>query len=170
VRDHLDAIRVVDRRQSSRWVTYAICLSIPTFFVVLSLLRGLSLREALVANVFWIVLALWMVLTLPFAARWAARSVIKGNPAATAPQLYRFTEAGFEERECPVEVSVAWSAITDAVETPSVLLLFTGRSSAFIVPARALAEAGQAGAVRALLRERLGDRAHLLSGNGQREA
>jgi hypothetical protein len=114
-------------------------------------------------NVFWIVLGAWMLLALPFAARWAARSVIKGNPAATAPQLYRFTDAGFEERECPVEVSIAWSAITDAVETPSVLLLFTGRTSAFIVPERALVEAGQAEAVRALLRDRLGKRAHLLS-------
>lgn len=161
-RDHLDALRVIERRHGSRWITPAICLGVPAFFVVMSLMGGKSLTEALIANVFWLVLFGLILLALPFAARWAARSVTKGNPATTAPVLYRFTEVGFEERECPVEVNVTWSAITDAVETKSVLILFTGRTSGFIVPERALVAAGQAEAVRALLRDRLGARAHLL--------
>jgi hypothetical protein len=113
-----------------------------------------------VANLFWIVLGpLMLFLGVPLTTRRTVRLLTKGNPPATAPQLYRFTETGFEERECPVEVTIAWSAITDAVETKAVLLLFTGRTTAYIVPRRALVAAGQLDAVRAFLRERLGTRA-----------
>jgi hypothetical protein len=114
----------------------------------MSLLAGRSLKHALIANVFWIVFGpLMLFLGLPLATRRTVRFLTKGNPAATAPQLYRFTETGFEERECPVEVSIAWSAITDAVETKTLLLLFTGRTMAYIVPQRALVSAGQLEAV-----------------------
>jgi hypothetical protein len=161
-RDHLDGVRVVQRRLHSRGLGAALSLGVPVLIVASSLLAGSSLKAALFANVFWIVLGLVVFLGLPVATRRTVRSVTRGNPAMTAPQLYRFTEDGFEERECPVEISIRWSAVTDAVETDSVLLLFTGRTAAFIVPRRALAAAGQLEAVRRLLRERLGERARLL--------
>jgi hypothetical protein len=165
--DHLDALRVVERRLGSRWVSPAVFLGGPTVFVAMSLLGGRSLEHAVLTNMFWIVLGLVFFLGLPIAARRTARSLIKGNPASTAPQLYRFSETGFEESECPVEVRIPWSAIADAVETESVILLFTGRTSAYIVPRRALADAGKLEAVRALLRGSLGNRAHLLSSREQ---
>jgi len=136
-----------------------------------SLLAGMSLTHALMANVFWIVLGpLILFLGIPLATKQTVHSVTKGNPAATAPQLYRFTEDGFEERECPVEISMRWSAISDAVETGSVILLFTGRTSAYIVPRRALVAGGQLEAVRRLLRRQLGERAHLLPASERSEA
>jgi hypothetical protein len=161
-RDHLDALRVVERRLGSRWASPAVFLGGPMLFVGLSLLEGRSLSHAVLTNMFWIVMGLVFFLGLPIAARRTARSLIKCNPASTAPQLYRFSETGFEESECPVEVRISWSAVADAVETESVILLFTGRTSAYIVPRRDLAAAGQLEAVRALLRESLGRRAHLL--------
>lgn len=170
-RDHLDALRVVQRRLQSRWLGPALLLGGPALIVAGSLLAGRSLEHALIANLFWIVLGpLILFLGIPLATTRTVRSVTRGNPAATAPQLYRFTEDGFEERECPVEVSVRWSAMTDAVETRSVILLFTGRTAAYIVPQRALVAAGQLEAVRRLLRDKLGERAHLLTAGEQPEA
>jgi hypothetical protein len=167
-RDHLDALRVVRRRLGSPRLAPVFFLGGPALIVVMSLLAGRSLKHALIANVFWIVLGpLMLFLGLPLATRRTVRSLAKGNPAATSPQLYRFTDTGFEERECPVEVSIAWPAITDAVETKALLLLFTGRTTAYIVPRRALVSAGELEAVRALLRERLGERAHLLTASAQ---
>ncbi|MGH7516311.1 MAG: YcxB family protein [Gemmatimonadales bacterium] len=74
----------------------------------------------------------------------------------------RASETGFETRGGPCEVSIAWSAITEAVETEAVLLLFTGRRMAQVVPRGAIAAAGQLDAVRGILQERHRERAHLL--------
>jgi hypothetical protein len=170
-RDHLDALRVVQRRLGSRWWSYALFLGGPAFIVVVTMLGGMSLQHAVIVNMFWIVVGpLMLFVGLPLSTRQTVRFLTKGNPAATAPQLYRFTETGFEERECPVEVSIAWSAIVDAVETETLLLLFIGRTTVYIVPRRTLVAAGQVEAVRGLLRERLGDRARLLTANEQPEA
>ncbi|MGH2400016.1 MAG: hypothetical protein ACRDF6_09225 [bacterium] len=46
-------------------------------------------------------------------------------------------------------------------------LLFTGRTIAHYVPRGAIAAAGQLEAIRGLLRERLGERAHLLPASEQ---
>jgi len=170
-RDHLDAVGVVQRRLGSHWWSYALFLGGPVLIVVMYMLGGMPFTHAVVANMFWIVFGpLMLFLGLPMATRRTVRTLAKGNPPATAPQLYRFTETGFEERDCPVEVSVAWSAITEALETKTVLLLFTGLTSAFIVPRRALVAAGQLEAVRGLLRERLGGRARLLTASEQSES
>ena len=66
------------------------------------------------------------------------------------PQLYRFTDAGVEIRGGPYEVTIAWPAILEAVETRAVFLLFTGRTIAHYVPRGAIAAAGQLEAVRGL--------------------
>ncbi|MFL5496811.1 MAG: YcxB family protein [Gemmatimonadales bacterium] len=161
-RDHLDALRVVRRRLPGRWLGPVLFLGGPVLIVVGSLVAGRSLKHALITNLFWIVLGpLLLLFGGPLATRRTARLLARSNPASTTPQLYRFTETGFEERECPVEASIAWSAMTDAVETKTLLLLFTGRTTAHIVPRRAIVAAGQLEAVRALLREHLGERAHL---------
>jgi hypothetical protein len=170
-RDHLDALRIMQRRYPARWAAPALFLGGPALMVVMTVLGGMSLQHAIIWNMFWIVVGpLIFFVGLPSVTRQSARFVARNNPAATAPQLYRFTENGFEERECPVEVSMAWSAITDAVETESVLLLFTGRTAGYIVPRRSLVAAGQMEAVRGLLRERLGDRARLLAVSEQPES
>jgi hypothetical protein len=170
-RDHLDALRIVKRRLPVRWAAPALFLGGPAVMVVMTVLGGMSLQHAVIWNMFWIVVGpLILFVGLPLSTRQSVRFLTKNNPAATAPQLYRFTESGFEERECPVEVSIAWSAMTDAVETKSVLLLFTGRTTAYIVPRRTLVAAGQLEAVRGLLRERLGERARLLPTSEQPEA
>jgi hypothetical protein len=170
-RDHLDALRIMKRRFPSRWAAPTLFLGGPVVMVVMTVLGGMSLQHAVIWNMFWVVVGpLILFVGLPLSTRQTVRFLTKSNPAATAPQLYRFTESGFEERECPVEVSIAWSAVTDAVETKSVLLLFTGRTTAHIVPRRALVAAGQMEAVRRLLRERLGERARLLTANEQAEA
>ena len=54
-RDHLDALRVVQRRLGSRWWSYALFLGGPAFIVVLTMLGGMSLQHAVIVNVFWIV-------------------------------------------------------------------------------------------------------------------
>jgi hypothetical protein len=167
-RDHLDALRVVQPRLGSRWWGYALFLGGPALIVVMTMLGGMPFKHAVFVNMFWIVVGpLMLFFGLPMATRQTVRTLAKRNPPATAPQLYRFTETGFEERECPVEVSVAWSAITEALESNTVLLLFTGLTTAFLVPRRALVAAGQMEAVRGLLRERLGERARLLTASEQ---
>jgi hypothetical protein len=170
-RDHLDALRIMKRRFPARWAAPTLFLGGPAVMVVMTVLGGMSLQHAVIWNIFWIVVGpLILFVGLPLSTRQAVRFSTKNNPAATAPQLYRFTESGFEERECPVEIRVAWSAITDAVEAKSVLLLFIGRTTAYIVPRRTLVDAGQMEAVRGLLRERLGERARLLTASEQPEA
>jgi hypothetical protein len=130
--------------------------------VALSLLAGESLERAVFRNVFWIVLGLLFFLGYPLAARFNLRSFIRANPELGATQLYRFTETGLDLRGGPADVSIAWPNVTEAVETKAVFLLFTGRTMAHILPRGAFAAAGQLDAVRELLRERLGERAHLL--------
>jgi hypothetical protein len=170
-RDHLDALRVLKRRFPARWAAPTLFLGGPAVMVAMTVLGGMSLQHAVIWNMFWIVVGpLILFVGLPLSTRQSVRFLTKSNPAATAPQLYRFTESGFEEREGPVEVSIAWSGMTDAVETRSVLLLFTGRTAAHIVPRRNLVAAGQMEAVRRLLQERLGERARLLTASEQSEA
>ena len=146
----------------NRWLVPAIALGGPAVIVTLHLLAGDSLERALFRNVFWIVLGLLFLLGYPLAVRLNLRSFVGANPELGAPQLYRFTETGVDLRGGPADVSVAWPNITEAVETKAVLLLFTGRTMAHVLPRGAIAAAGQLEAVRQLLRERLGERAHLL--------
>ncbi len=163
-REHLAALRVVQPRLGSRWVAPAFCLGGPTAIVILSLVAGRSLAHALIANLFWIIVGpLYLFVGLPSAARYNLRAWRKANPELGAAQLYRFTEAGVEVREGPSEVTIAWPRIAEAQETDVVLILFTGGTMGQVLPRGAMEAAGQLDAVRALLRDRLGDRAHLLS-------
>ncbi|HUR95880.1 MAG TPA: YcxB family protein [Gemmatimonadales bacterium] len=157
--DHWDALQVVQRRLGYRWVAPTLCVGGPALLVLVSLVSGRSFQHALFVNVFWIVLGGLILIAMPLTHRRNLRALLRGNPDATAPVLYRFTDRGFEERECPVEVSIAWPEIREAVETATVLLLFVGRTRAFIVPRRALEQADQLDSVRVLLHDRLGARA-----------
>jgi hypothetical protein len=161
-REHLDAWRLVQRRLGTPWVVPAVFLGGPVLIVVLNLGAGKSFGHAVFQNIFWLLFGLFLFVGLPLCARFNLRSFLKANPELGASQLYRFTETGFETRGGPSEVSITWPNITEAVETKAVLLIFTGRTMAQIVPRGAIAAAGQLGAVRELLRERLGERAHLL--------
>jgi hypothetical protein len=162
-REHLAAFRMVQSRLSSRWVAPALCLGGPALIVLLNLVAGRSLARTLFANLFWILVGpLYLFVGLPAATRYSLRAWRKANPELGAPQLYRFTATGFELRGGPSEVNIAWASIADARETDAVLILFTGRTMGQVLPRGAIEAAGQLDAVRALLRERLGERAHLL--------
>jgi hypothetical protein len=162
-REHLAALRMVQRRLGSRWVAPALCLGGPALIVVLNLLAGRSLAHALFANLFWILVGpLYLFVGLPSGTRYSLQAWRKANPELGSPQLYRFSEAGFELRGGPSEVNIAWASIAEARETDAVLILFTGRTVGQVLSRGAIEAAGQLDAVRALLRERLGERAHLL--------
>ena len=156
-REHLEALTVMQRRVGSGWRALVLCLGVPLCLVAVSVLSGGTLEQALVANLFWLVFgALLVFVSLPIARRETVRSMVKGNPDATAPTLYRFTAEGFEERECPVEVTIKWGSIQEALWTETALLLFIGRTKAYIVPRDALVAAGKFDAIRELLGEHLG--------------
>lgn len=161
-REQVDAMREVQRRMGNGWILPTVALGGPTLIVAFTMLVGESLGRALFRNLFWIVLGLLYFFGLPLALRLNLRSFIRANPELGAIQLYRFTETGLELRGGPTEVSVAWPNVTEAVETKEVFLIFTGRTMAQILPRAAFMAAGQLEAVRELLRERLGERAHLL--------
>jgi len=167
-REHLAALRLVQSRLGSRWVAPALCLGGPALMVVLNLVADRSLTHALIANLFWILVGpLYLFVGLPAGIRHSLRAWRKANPELGSPQLYRFTETGFELRGGPSEVNIAWTSIVEARETDAVLILFTGRTMGQVLSRGAIEAAGQLDAVRALLRERLGGRAHLLPAGQQ---
>ncbi len=130
--------------------------------IVTDLLAGLSLGQAHFANVFWILVGpIYLFFGVPIATRYSLRAWRNANPELGAPQRYRFTDTGFEPREGPSEVTIAWASIVEARETDAVLLLFTGRTMSQVLSRVSMEDAGQMEAVRALLRDRLGERAHL---------
>ncbi len=117
-REHLDALTAMQRRVGTRGRALVLCLGVPLCLVAVSVLSGATLEQALFANLFWLVFgALLALVGLPIARRETVRSMVKGNPDATAPTLYRFTAEGFEERECPVEVTIKWGSIQEALWT-----------------------------------------------------
>ena len=78
-RDHLDALRVVRGRLHSRWPAAALLLGVPHLIVLGSLLAGMSLTHALMANVFWIVLGpLILFLGIPLATKQKVHSGTRG--------------------------------------------------------------------------------------------
>ena len=163
--EHLAALRVVRSRLDQRWMAPAICLGGPALIVALTMAGGMSFGHAVFVNLFWIVLGpLVLFVGLPLGARSTIRSWRKANPAVAAPDLYRFTETGFETRGGPIEVSIAWPAVTEALETEKVLLLFIGHTMAYPVPRAAIVAAGRLEAVRGILREHLGERAAISIG------
>ena len=166
-REFLDGLRVVERRMGRRWIRPVVCLGGPALIVILQVIAGKSLKIALFQNVFWIVFGLLLFFGLPLQVRFGLRSFLKDNPGLGDPQVYRFTDAGVEIRGGPYEVNIAWASILEAVETRAVFLLFTGRTIAHYVPRGPVAATGQLEAVRGVLRERLGERAHLLPASEQ---
>ncbi len=163
-REHLDALRVVGRRMGRGWIVPAVFLGGPALLVGASLLGGTSLAHAVLQNLFWIILGPLLFVGLPLGNRLGLRRFLRSNPEFGVDQLYRFTDHGLEVRGGPREITIAWPAMVEALETKSAFFLFTGPTMAEIVPRGPFVAAGRLEAVREVLRERLGARARLLAG------
>lgn len=112
-----------------------------------------------VGAVFLAILALgWLLsrIAIVLLGRYWERQLGGNGTTMTA----RLTDEGYTAATAAGEVSLLWSAIPRAVETPEFLLLYADRGFDRHLPLRAIPE-DQLAAVRSLLRDRLGSRATL---------
>ncbi len=87
-------------------------------------------------GLFWLFYYLWM--------EWfVGRSCYKNASKATedASLIYRFSEDFFSQQSSLQNVTLAYSAVTDLMESEQVLLLYTGRNRAYILDKQAISPA-----------------------------
>jgi len=132
---------------------------------------------------FWLLIPLVMALTLHaplsvlktyliviiivglFALIWPAirerqvRRLYADTPALSGPQSYTFTDDGLAVANAGVSNLIRWSAFTEAAETSEFFLLYYSRKCAYYLPKRIIDSDALVDAVRAFLRDKLGERA-----------
>jgi hypothetical protein len=91
---------------------------------------------------------LWDALT-PWFQRWQIRRALSGIPSLQEPQVYTFDDAGLEMRNSLASATIAWAAITKAVETDEYFLLYFSDKGAYYLPKRVVGD--ECGQLRALL-------------------
>jgi hypothetical protein len=152
-------------------------LTFPVLLFVLIMGPQLWRDRPAVDSNFAVNLALWLVLVLAWVAviKWgdvylATRRVQKLDPAAKGTLVRTLSDEGFRVEGSGVSVELQWAGIHSAVETPEFFLIFLNKLCAYYIPKVLISQAGEVARLRQLLSARLGDRAHLEIGIGDRAA
>jgi hypothetical protein len=104
---------------------------------------------------------LLIMLVLPRVAIWLAARLQERHLGPNGRLLTAtLIDEGYSTSNSKSQFAVQWHGMLKAVETPEFILLYHAKANAFYLPLRAV-PSDQLAAVRALLREKLGDRAKL---------
>lgn len=161
-KDQREAVRAIVLRQPPvRW-TRAVVALLPIAMVAWSMSVGWSLGLALFRNVFWIVFAsLYFLIGIPLIVRAGVLAVRKADPAWNEEQVVSIDETGFRLASASAQIDIAWSEVRRAAESPAVFLVYFGTGRVFFIPSHVVSAHGVLPALRALLRDKLGERARL---------
>ena len=160
--DQRAAVRAIVMRTSSvRWMRLLV-LVLPPVMIGWSLASGWPLGLAVVRNVFWIVFAaLYLLAGIPMLVRAGVKAVRKAYPHWAEEQVVTLGDAGIRLTSPSGAADIAWDDVEAAVETRDVFLIQFGPGRVFFIPRHVAASQGMTGALRQVLRERLGGRVRL---------
>lgn len=87
-----------------------------------------------------LLIALVVILYLPWTLLLKAASQAKGNPAFKKPLHYRLTEEGVEVSQDGTAERMAWADMVKAISTPKSIVVYTTAVNACIFPKRDLGD------------------------------
>lgn len=162
--EHYRASRDILRLSPLRWLAWvfaAIALAMVVWTVVGAWGRTTPFALFLNALPYATFGAVWLAL-IPVTQRRAATRLASRDASVRGPQRRSVDEVGYHSSGNGVNLDLPWHVMVRAIETEHFFLFFVNKQCAYYVPKRALG-AGEAEAVRALVRGGLGDRARLLA-------
>lgn len=112
---------------------------------------------------FYTVIAL-LAAMLPFTVWYTARRQMRSSSELAKPHVFRFDSDGFDVESAFSTGRCRWEALFEARELKELLLLYRSKDVFHLLPKRAFGSEDELGAMRALLREKLGDRARTARG------
>lgn len=160
--EHYRATRVVNSRSSMRYVTWGFVALSPLMLAwsVLPRLGEAPTGDLLVSALPWLLLPAFWLVVIPMLQRRGAHKLSTRDPSVRGPQTRIVDAEGYHSRGNGVSVDVPWHAMTRGVEVEQFFLFYYSKQFAYYLPKRVLAPADIV-TVRALMRERLQDRAEV---------
>jgi hypothetical protein len=158
------------RRAVWRRAWYRRLLPVAVVFIVVAETAALAAspvplsRIALASSPYLVLIAFWFVLI-----RWgfpylSARAYARAHQRCIPyDQVRAVTAEGIEAHCVTTNVTIRWSGVTRAIETPEFFLVFTGPNNAFDIPKGAIPDAESLCAVRGAFARALGPGAELLA-------
>lgn len=110
----------------------------------------------------YLVIILLAVL-VPFTIWQTARRQMRSSSELSQPHVFRFDDEGFEIESAHSSGRCAWPALHEVRERPETLMLYRSKDLFHLLPKRSFDSPAQLEALKALLRDKLGDRAKLAS-------
>lgn len=138
-------------------VTAILALAALGWVVVMDLRRGSGLDDAIP----YAGLLLFWFGFIPLSTWWGARRYVRQLPAGQAHQRLRLSDEGVEQEDAQASGRASWDTFLSAHETNQAFYLRMVGPLVRLVPKRAFAGEAEVAAVRRLLRERMGPRAHV---------
>jgi hypothetical protein len=163
--DQRAAIRaIVMAEPQVRWIRLAM-LVLPFVMIAWSVSSGWSLGTAIVRNLFWIVSALLGLFAyLPLTVRSIVKAMRRADPGWDREQMVSLGADGIRLESAAETTAIPWSSVRRASETGEVVLIHIGAGRVLYLPIRIVASQADLGALRDLLRARLGPNARLREG------
>jgi hypothetical protein len=161
-REHFRAARALTRYSPARyfkWGMAAVGVGMIAWSAVPMWGRQ-SLGMIVLVTLPWILLTVFWFLFVDFGQWRKARKLRQLDSKVLGQQERAVDSFGFHSRGNGPAVDLSWAEIPRVVETADFFLFFRTKQSAYYLPRRAITNE-QAEAVRALVRDALGDRASL---------
>ena len=160
--EHYRATRVVTSRSSMRYVVWGFVALSPVVLAwnVLPHLDDASPGDLLLSALPWILMPVFWLAVLPMLQRRAAHRISTRDASVRGPQTRIVDVEGYHSRGNGVSVDVPWHAMARGAEVEQFFLFYYNKQFAYYLPKRVLSPADIV-TVRALMRERLQDRAEV---------